>query len=204
MDKSLRELSRIQRTLSNQFHISINISIRQFTEEHFVENLLHKIDLFGLKHSLITIEITENLFIEDLEKIRPICDQLREYGMKISLDDFGTGYSSLSILRELPIDEIKIDKSFVDNIQTDQQSLTMVKNIIAIGKNYDMTVLAEGVENFEQKEILKVCECDVFQGYHFSKPLLNYELVNFLNTYSDNSSVVNFKRSSRSKNTRAS
>ena len=198
IDKSLRELSRIQKTRSSLFQISINISVRQFTEEHFVKNLLHKIELFDLKHSLITLEITENLFIEDLDKMRPICDQLRMHGIKISLDDFGTGYSSLSMLRELKIDELKIDKSFVDNIQTDEQSLTMVKNIIAIGKNYDMIVLAEGVENFEQKEILTNCACDVFQGYHFSKPLLNYELANYLDSYRFNSQIIDFKRSKTS------
>ncbi|MBE4112270.1 EAL domain-containing protein, partial [Vibrio parahaemolyticus] len=82
-------------------------------------------------------------------------------GFKISLDDFGTGYSSLSMLRTLPIDEVKIDKSFVDNIEHDKKALNMVKNIIAIGKNFEMKVLAEGVETQRQRDQLEACGCDL-------------------------------------------
>ncbi|MCV5648632.1 EAL domain-containing protein, partial [Escherichia coli] len=84
-----------------------------------------------------------------------------------SLDDFGTGYSSLSMLRTLPIDEVKIDKSFVDNIEHDKKALNMVKNIIAIGKNFEMKVLAEGVETQRQRDQLEACGCDLIQGYFY-------------------------------------
>ncbi|MCV5735580.1 EAL domain-containing protein, partial [Escherichia coli] len=126
---------------------------------------------YHLDCNRITLEITENLFIEDLEKFSPTCERLHALGFKISLDDFGTGYSSLSMLRTLPIDEVKIDKSFVDNIEHDKKALNMVKNIIAIGKNFEMKVLAEGVETQHQRDQLEACGCDLIQGDFYSKPL---------------------------------
>ncbi|MGB3598502.1 MAG: EAL domain-containing protein, partial [Pseudomonas neustonica] len=120
---------------------------------------------------LICLEITENLLVDDLDHMRSILQKLHHAGIRIALDDFGTGYSSLGILRDLPIDELKIDKSFVDNILWDQTSLKMVKNIISIGKLYNMDILAEGVETQEQMQVLKNCGCDLFQGYLFSHPV---------------------------------
>ncbi|MCW1890955.1 EAL domain-containing protein [Vibrio chagasii] len=107
--------------------------------------------------SCLTPEITESLFIEDVNLVKPNFrrPQKRTTLRSLSLDDFGTGYSSLSMLKALPIDELKIDKSFIENIAIDQQSLTMVQNIIAIGKNFGMVVLAEGVESSEHFAILK-------------------------------------------------
>ncbi len=128
----------------------------------------------------ITLEVTENLFIEDIHYILPLLEKLRELGLKISMDDFGTGYSSLSMLKKLPIDELKIDKSFVDEICQDTVASKMVQNIIAIGKNFGMTVLAEGVETHAQKEVLIHFGCDHFQGYYFAKPLSISELEAFL------------------------
>ena len=109
--------------------------------------------------------------VEDVGHFRAMLLELHEAGIRIALDDFGTGYSSLSILRDLPIDELKIDKSFVNNIQSDETSLKMVKNIINIGRIYEMDVLAEGVETEEQMRILKECGCDLFQGYLFARPM---------------------------------
>lgn len=118
--------------------------------------------------------------MKEVYYILPLLKQIRELGIQISMDDFGTGYSSLSMLRKLPIDELKIDKSFVDEICSDEASAKMVQNIIAIGKNFDMHILAEGVETKKQKEILTTFGCDRFQGYYFSKPLPKEELLRFL------------------------
>jgi len=97
------------------------------------------------------------------------------------MDDFGTGYSSLSMLRKLPVDELKIDKSFVDQMFDDDAAQKMVQNIIAIGKNFGMHLIAEGVETKEQKELLTAFGCDRFQGYYFAKPLPKDELLKFFN-----------------------
>jgi diguanylate cyclase (GGDEF)-like protein len=190
LSKAFRELEMVQKRQKTKFQISLNVSIRQFMHEGFVEGLKKRIMMYNLDPSYITLEITENLFIEDIEKMRPIFDDLRAYSIKISLDDFGTGYSSLSMLTEIKLDELKIDKNFVDNIHIDPQSLTMVKNIIAIGKNYNMSVLAEGVETIDQKEMLKRCGCDAFQGYFYSKPIMFYELEDYLKTFGGSDNVV--------------
>lgn len=105
---------------------------------------------------------------------------MNHQGLKISLDDFGTGYSSLSMLKDLPIDELKIDKSFVDHIENDAKSFNMVKNIIAIGKNFGMAVLAEGVETELQANKLAECGCDLLQGYYYAKPLNVEQLQSYL------------------------
>ena len=141
--------------------------------------LKQSINRHNIDPKRITIEITESLFIDDINKVLPILNQLRDEGICISLDDFGTGYSSLNLLRTLPIDELKIDKSFVDDIMRDVQSLKMVQNIISIGKNLNLTLLAEGIETVEQKQCLIEYGCDLFQGFHYSKPLLLVDLYEY-------------------------
>ncbi|MDW3170617.1 EAL domain-containing protein, partial [Vibrio sp. Y184] len=126
----------------------------------------------------------------DLVKFSPTGERLHGLGFKISLDDFGTGYSSLSMLRTLPIDEVKIDKSFVDNIEHDKKALNMVKNIIAIGKNFEMKVLAEGVETQRQRDQLEACGCDLIQGYFYSKPLSFDQLVSFVKDNKEEKAII--------------
>ncbi|MCP4985995.1 MAG: EAL domain-containing protein, partial [Colwellia sp.] len=101
----------------------------------------------------------------------PVLDTLRSRGIKLSLDDFGTGYSSLSYLGNLPMDEIKIDRSFIDKLLVSRESESLVKTIIAIGQFYNFIVVAEGVETKEQYEQLEQYDCDIIQGYFFDRPL---------------------------------
>ena len=180
IETACSEIKALHLELAHSFQISINISVRQFMDPGFLEHLLSSVEKTQMHRLSITLEVTENLFIEDMHYILPLLKQIRELGIQISMDDFGTGYSSLSMLRKLPIDELKIDKSFVDEICSDEASAKMVQNIIAIGKNFDMHILAEGVETKEQKEILTTFGCDRFQGYYFSKPLPKEELLRFL------------------------
>ncbi|WP_165735411.1 EAL domain-containing protein [Pseudoalteromonas sp. C8] len=180
INTTLSEISSLQRELELPFQIAINISAQQFCHVGFFEMLLEAVKHNKVAPTLLTIEITESLFINDIEKVLPILNQLREAGLSISLDDFGTGYSSLSMLRTLPIDELKIDKSFVDDILNDVRSLKMVQNIISIGKNLNLSILAEGIEIPEQEQSLIDCGCDLFQGYHYSKPLLKTDLYQYV------------------------
>jgi len=180
IETACSEIKALHLSLNRSFQVSINISVRQFMDPGFLEHLLENIDKTQMRHLSITLEVTENLFIEDMHYILPLLQQIRKLGIQISMDDFGTGYSSLSMLRKLPIDELKIDKSFVDEIFSDEASAKMVQNIIAIGKNFGMHILAEGVETKEQKEILTTFGCDRFQGYYFAKPLPKEELLLFL------------------------
>ncbi|PFG57859.1 diguanylate cyclase (GGDEF)-like protein [Vibrio sp. ES.051] len=179
IDNCLSDVAKLTANIDKPIQLSINISVKQFIHVEFITNFMAAIEQHGIDSSRVTLEITENLFIEDLEKFAPICERLHTLGFKIALDDFGTGYSSLSILRTLPIDEVKIDKSFVDHIEHDKKALNMIKNIISIGKNFEMKVLAEGVETHQQLKELKACGCDLIQGYFYSQPLSLEDLIAF-------------------------
>jgi len=168
---TLKEMKALQLSLGVTFQTSINISIKQFMEENFLEKLTRELESAKLMHVSLCLEITESLFIEDIDYILPLLQTIHDMGLHISMDDFGTGYSSLSILRKLPIDELKIDKSFVDAILNDITAEKMVQNIISIGKNLDLAIVAEGVETKEQDALLKTLGCDRFQGYLYAKPL---------------------------------
>lgn len=171
IERSLRDIRQVQDVLSSRFNLSLNISVRQLLQPGFVQMLAELIQRYRFSPHEIVLEITENLFIEDMNNIGSVIFALRDHGFNLSLDDFGTGYSSLSVLQKLPIDELKVDKSFVDDIHHDEKARQMIKNIIAIGKNYGMSVLAEGVETEQQVRMLNTLGCDHYQGYWFSRPL---------------------------------
>jgi EAL domain-containing protein (putative c-di-GMP-specific phosphodiesterase class I) len=119
---------------------------------------------------LLTLEITESLFLESSDDVIPMLDQIRAQGIKMSLDDFGTGYSSLHMIRDLPIDELKIDRSFIQQMEQIRKYRAIVQVIIDLAHNLDLIVVAEGVETLSQKNILKNGGCDLMQGFLLSKP----------------------------------
>ena len=129
------------------------------------------------------IEVTESLFIEDVGQAKKILLALKEKNILTSLDDFGTGYSSLGVLSGLPISELKIDKVFVENILNNNQDLQLIKSIIKLGSGLGMSVIAEGVEEVEQVDVLSENGCDLFQGYYFSKPLNKKDLIVFMSKW---------------------
>ncbi|PWI33964.1 hypothetical protein DI392_07125 [Vibrio albus] len=151
--------------------LSVNISPVQLKLPHFSDEIREIIRDVGIDICRITLEITENVLVEDLEAVSPILQELKDFGFGISLDDFGTGFSSLSYLNNLPINEIKIDRSFIDKILLSEQSRSLVKAIIAISESCDMHVVAEGVETEKQFNWLVEHHCDYVQGYYFDKPL---------------------------------
>ena len=177
---ALHEIKALQEDLGETFQLSINISVRQLIEVDFLEKLLDQLKACDFNRSLVTLEITESLFIEDVDYILDLLQEIKDEGIGLSLDDFGTGYSSLNILRKLPINELKIDKSFVDEILNADEDKAMVESIINMGKNLCMDTLAEGVETKAQVDMLRAFGCDIFQGYYFSKPLVKDDLIDFL------------------------
>jgi len=179
MQKSMQEIDNLQQKENLSFNLSINVSVRQFIQIDFIEKLMDARKDFTNGNIDITIEITETLFIESIETLLPLFHKMRSNHISLSLDDFGTGYSSLSMLRKIPIDELKIDKSFVDYISFDKSDKAMVNSIISMGKNLGITVLAEGVETKQQADILFEAGCDIYQGYYFSKPLSLEDLTAF-------------------------
>ncbi|WP_309496120.1 bifunctional diguanylate cyclase/phosphodiesterase [Sulfurovum sp.] len=155
-------------------NFSINISMRQIMYEPFLDDvrtLMEKYAFNEHSHQNIYFEITEHVFSEDMRKTINTMHMLKASGISFSIDDFGTGYSSLNYLRELPIDELKIDKVFIKNLNMSINDQHMIATIIAIAKNFDLKIVAEGVETKEQLDFLKEQTCDRFQGFYFEEAL---------------------------------
>ncbi len=153
--------------------LSINISMRQLFHSSFVNNVKRLCEIYlGEKlYSKIVFEITETSVAEDINQLIYNMNTLISCGFRFSMDDFGTGYSSLSYLRQLPINELKIDRSFISELATVDKDGNMVKTILDIAKNLKLSVVAEGVETVEQKDFLVHNQCEILQGYYFSRPL---------------------------------
>lgn len=151
--------------------ISVNVSSIQLKQSNFVESVKKCIEETGISPELVEIEITESVLMESLETNVEILKQLRSFGVRTSLDDFGTGYSSLNYLRIMPIDTLKIDKSFIDDIHFNRKQEAIVDGIVNIAHNLEIEIVVEGVETREQLNILKQKGCNIIQGYIFSKPV---------------------------------
>lgn len=175
--KAMKDIHTFNLNSAFNLNLSINISPKQLLEPDFVANVVRTSKELCIDPQLITLEITENVLITDLSVVQPILLELRDNQFKLSLDDFGTGYSSLSYLSNLPMNEIKIDRTFIDKFLTNSQSESLVKTIIAIGGFCELSVVAEGVETKEQFERLAQYNCDLIQGYYFDKPLKYAELI---------------------------
>ncbi len=160
--------------------ISINISSRQFRQSDFVEKTLRIIERTGVSPDTIVLEITEGIVIENVKDTIEKMNTLKQSGIEFSIDDFGTGYSSLAYLRQLPLSELKIDKTFVDDIVTDSNDAAIVETVIALALHLNLKVIAEGVENQAQMDLLVSKGCTSYQGYFFSKPLIAEDFFDFL------------------------
>lgn len=161
--------------------VSINVSAKQFYEESFIYNIEKLIHKYELDTSLIEIEITERIMIENTQSVIEKIEELKKLGFSIILDDFGTGYSSLNYLTYLNVDKIKIDKSLIDRFLNDEKFKT-IESIIMLIKSLNIEVTAEGIERLEQLQTLKRIGCNYIQGYLFSKPLPDEDIIKkFLN-----------------------
>ena len=160
--------------------VSVNISILQLLQSDFVDMVMNTLELIEIEPEYLELEITESILIESFEVIRFKLHRIRELGVKIALDDFGKGYSSLSYLRQLPMSTLKIDKSFVDGISTDDKNNMLTGYMVTIGKSMGLCVVAEGVEKQEQLEYLSRHGCHKIQGFLFSRPLPEKEVMKLL------------------------
>lgn len=150
--------------------VSINISPSFFMKEHFVSYMLGSAAAYQVPPDKVIIEITEDIILTNLAEVNQKINTLREAGMKISLDDFGTGYSSLNYLKKIILDEVKIDKAFVDSITKDEKAYKLFKSIVKAVKTFEYGIVAEGVEEEEQVEFVRNAGCNIVQGYYYSKP----------------------------------
>lgn len=180
IDRALFDLADInQHHYCQSLQLSINVSIRQLQENGFSERLATSLAKHKFPANQLTLEITEGIFIDDLQYLIPVLNKIRDLGVKLSMDDFGTGYSSLSLLKQLPVDELKIDKSFIDNITTRNEDRLMVLNIIDIAQNLGIKVVAEGIEHEEQAIMLLELGCNLQQGYFYCGPVVLERLVEY-------------------------
>jgi sensor c-di-GMP phosphodiesterase-like protein len=160
--------------------LSLNISANILVKEKLLETLTDSIKTYNLKPEQIELEVTESAIMEDMDAALTQIRKLRALGFRVSIDDFGTGHSSLSYLVEFPIDQLKIDKSFIRQITQQKQSLTVVNTIISLGKDLGLDVIAEGTETLEQVTLLKQHRCDEAQGFYYAKPMALPELLVWL------------------------
>ena len=161
-------LSKVNFTLPR---ISVNVSAQQFQQESFPQMVLDCLAESNLDAKHLELEITEEVLIGDIDKTIAVIKYLKNQGVNFAIDDFGTGYSSLSYLKKLPIDLLKIDRSFTMNLPEDKDDIAITKTIISMANNLNLNVIAEGVENEAQFDFLKTQGCNFYQGFYFSRPL---------------------------------
>jgi diguanylate cyclase (GGDEF)-like protein len=159
--------------------VSVNMSARQFSKKNLVENISNILAETGLKPEYLGIEITESVIMQDVKSTISKLQKLHNMGVSLAIDDFGTGYSSLSYLKLFPINDLKIDRSFVFNITTDSTDAAIALSVIVLAHSMNLNVVAEGVETMEQLELLRKQGCDVVQGFLFSRPISAEEFVPF-------------------------
>ena len=156
---------------TNNLILAINVSAKQFKKHDFVDVVTTMVNVYRINPNRLKLELTESVVLSDVHDVVTKMHALKRLGVRLSLDDFGTGYSSLSYLKKLPLDQIKIDQSFVRDITTDPSDALMVQTIINLAKNFSLNVIAEGVETESQLDFLRQNGCMAFQGYLFSKPV---------------------------------
>jgi diguanylate cyclase (GGDEF)-like protein/PAS domain S-box-containing protein len=158
-------------------YISVNVSARQFRSTGFVDEVRAALVASGVQPGTLMLEITESLLLRDDDQIRADLNALRELGVRLAIDDFGTGYSSLSYLRQMPIDVLKIDKSFIDDMVGSRQQRAVVGAIVQLAQTLDLAVVAEGIEEVEHRDLLRHMGCPYGQGYLFSRPLSEMDIL---------------------------
>jgi EAL domain-containing protein (putative c-di-GMP-specific phosphodiesterase class I) len=162
------------------FSVAVNCSPAQFTRGNIISDISHALEYSGLDPKLLEIELTENLFLNNIDKGIEILKSMKQLGVQIAVDDFGTGFSSLSYLKRLPADKLKIDQSFVKDLHVDKGDSAIVAAIVTLSQNLGLKVIAEGVENQQQMDILRGFNCNEVQGYHVCYPLTADEFAEWL------------------------
>ncbi len=180
---ALRESRELQ-GFSQEFSVGINLSAAVLNNPEVHELIKRALGIWGTDPDQLTLEITESAMMEDPNKSLQILKTLRSEGVSISIDDFGTGYSSLSYLKNLPVNELKIDKSFVLNMMEDEGDAKIVKSVIDLAHNFDLAVVAEGVENQESLDQLAEMDCDLAQGFYIARPMPFEEFQKWLDSSS--------------------
>ncbi len=190
LHKAFAQAAAWQKEFGKHCTMAVNISTKQFNHVHFLDMLRNALESTGVDPSIIEIEITESVMLENTDYAMQVINVMKDMGFSISIDDFGTGYSSMSYLKDLPVDKIKIDRAFVmgislENDEDQVRDKAIVASIVELGHNLNMKVIAEGVDNSEQVDFLRRVGCDYFQGFLFSRPLPAPQMEDYINSSED-------------------
>jgi diguanylate cyclase len=179
LNEALRQ-SRAWQDADLYLPLSVNLSTRDLLDSQLPELVAGLLERWNVAPSALKLEITESAVMMDAERAIEVLGRLRAMGVRIAVDDFGTGYSSLSYLKRLPVDELKIDGSFVRNIASDENDIAIVRSTIGLAHDLGLSVVAEGIEDRESWDVLARLGCDVVQGYYVSRPLAADAMVAWL------------------------
>jgi EAL domain-containing protein (putative c-di-GMP-specific phosphodiesterase class I) len=160
--------------------MAVNLSPRQFVDENLLQDIDEALVASGMSPVLLQLEVTESMMMRNVPRAIEVLDDIQSRGIRLAIDDFGTGYSSMSLMKQFPIDTIKIDRSFVRDLPDDSEDRAIAQAIISMAKALGMTVVAEGVETIEQEAFLRDHACDEMQGYLFSKPVSPAQMADLL------------------------
>lgn len=184
LQQACRMTKVVWKATGRHFRLSVNVSAEELLYEDYALRLLDILEQTEFPATMLTVEVTESVFIHRVERAKKVLNTLRQHGIGVSLDDFGTGYSSLGMLSGLPLTELKVDKSFVADIHQDEQRLAIVRSIISLGRMFDLDVVAEGADR-SHLDLLKANGCTILQGYAFGMPLNAAELTDYVVSHSD-------------------
>jgi len=181
LDTALNDVKKWRNhTEQDDFYVAINLSSRQFRGKDIVKKISDSLKRHDLSGSCIELEITERLLMKDVPHVVGILNQFKDMGVRLSIDDFGTGYSSLSYLKRFPFDVLKIDKSFIDDIEDDPDDKALCDAIIAMAHSLGLSIIGEGVENKQQFEYLDTRGVEIIQGYYVSAPMVHDDFLKFI------------------------
>ena len=183
LEESFRQLRQWYMQGLTDLKISVNLSAVQFQYDNLIETIAKLLKQYQIPSNKIDLEVTESYILEDIDSSRQRLKQLKALGLNLAIDDFGTGYSSLSYLQKFPFDKIKIDKSFIDGLPDNKENSVIVNSIIQLCKNFNLIVLAEGVETKEQESFLLKNGCDEGQGYLYAKPISSKKILALIKNY---------------------
>jgi len=183
LDQALKDYSKVISTDNNALNISINLSALNLRDEKITLTIAHVLKKCSIPPEVITLELTESAIMSDPEFAITILTKLDSMGVSLSIDDFGTGHSSLAYVKELPVDELKIDKSFINSLKHDSNNEAIVRAVLVLAHHMNLSVVAEGVEDKETFDMLRELNCDVVQGYFFAKPMPIENLIKWLEQY---------------------
>ena len=180
LSEACRQLKKWHQSAELPISMSVNLSARQFNDAEFLPTIKRAINNSGIEEHFLTIELTENLLLDDIDDKIKLMQRLKDMGLKLSIDDFGKGYSSLNYLRKLPLDELKIDRSFIMEMSDSSKCQAIVSTIVFLARSLKLSTVAEGIEKEEELAFLRKLGCDQYQGLLFSPPVTSNEITELL------------------------